>query len=878
MSQLSSYVVVKFGGTSVAAPDSWLMITKLMKAYLAQNLRPVIVCSALAGVSDLLAKLVPGLALNGHYHDCLKAIKIRHIEFATALGLDANEILQDDFSDLDRIALGISLTQESSAHLQARTMAFGELMLTKLVTVFLKNKGLDLSWQDAREYLRTVDNPLLSLERNVLSSYCDYAADLDLKNRFDRIDSAVILTQGFIARNDKNQTVLLGRGGSDTSAAYFAAKLQAVRCEIWTDVPGIYTTNPHLVPKARLLKSLGFDEAREIAATGAKVLHPACLDPLSKNNIPLSIHCTAHPDWEGTNISNDIPLVEPQVKAISIKLGVIVISMETTMMWQQVGFLSTVFNCFKKHDVSVDLIATSENNVTVALDSTHYHYSVDTLEALLHELRLHCVVDIRSPCAAISLVGRNIRAILHQLASVFELFKKQKIYLITQATNDLNLAFVTDETEANNLLHRIHDLLFENPLDNSFGKSWQNVFPAKIPSDYWWYQKSSELIRIATKKSPCFIYNLETVKERAHKLLALKNIDRVFYAMKANWHESLLRLLYEMGFGFECVSQGELERIFTLFPSIDPKRILFTPNFVPKEELVFAVKAQVFITLDNVHPLQHWPELFDGLDIILRIDPGLGRGHHHYVQTGGAHSKFGISKEQLDSIVPILDAHHINVIGLHVHFGSGVLAATSWSETAIFLAKLSEHFPKVRILNLGGGLGVSEKFGQLDLDLQGLDDSLTLISNAYPNLALWLEPGRYLVSEAGVLLARVTQLKQKEDTSYVGIDAGMNSLIRPMLYSAYHEIVNLSKLNEPRTEIVHIVGPICETGDTLGYSRVMPCSEEGDVILIANCGAYGRAMSSSYNCRAPAEEFVISLNENNGKNTSSCIKGMHEEG
>ena len=859
MTRSLRYVVVKFGGTSVAAADSWHMIVTLMTSYLAAGLRPVIVCSALTGISDLLAKLVPELALSNHYQDCLETIKLRHRDFAARLGLDADIILADDFAELARIALGVSLTQESSALLQARTMAFGELMLTKLASAFLTAKGLHMSWQDARAHLVSVDNPLSSVERNILSAYCDYAPDIELQKRFNHIDADIILTQGFIASNSKGQTVLLGRGGSDTSAAYFAAKLQAVRCEIWTDVPGIYTTNPHLVPEARLLKTLGFDEAREIAATGAKVLHPACLDPLARNNIPLSIHCTAHPEWDGTKISNDMPLLEPQVKAISLKLGVVVIAMETTMMWQQVGFLSNVFECFKKHDVSVDLIATSENNVTVALDSTRYHYSVDTLESLVAELTHYCAVEIKSPCAAISLVGRNIRAILHQLASVFELFKEQKMYLITQATNDLNLTFVIDETEANNLLHKIHDLLFEHPLQPKlFSKSWQNAFPAKIPADYWWYEQHDTLIALAKKQTPVFVYNLKLVKERAGQLQKLNNIKRVFYAMKANWHEAVLTLLYQMDFGFECVSQGELERIFALFPTIDPKRVLFTPNFAPKCELEFALKKQVFITLDNVHPLQHWPELFKGSDIMLRIDPGLGRGHHRYVQTGGAHSKFGIAKNQLELIAPILQQHDITVIGLHVHFGSGVLAATSWSETAISLAKLSEQFPAVRILNLGGGLGVAEKFGQPELDLQQLNDALTPICAAYPKVELWLEPGRYLVSEAGVLLAKVTQLKQKEDTSYVGIDAGMNSLIRPMLYSAYHEIVNLSKRDEPRTEIVHIVGPICETGDTLGYSRVMPVCEEGDVILIANCGAYGRVMSSHYNCRAPAEEIVIS--------------------
>ena len=858
MSRTTNFIVIKFGGTSVANPASWQTIADLLKTYLKEGLSPVVVCSALSGVSDLLAKLVPELALADTYQDCLAQIRQRHLEFAGDLGLDAQAILAEDFAELERIALGVSLTQESSPLLQARTMAFGELMLTKVAAAYLAKQGVKISWQDAREYLAAIHNPVLSFTHNILSSYCEYHPEPSLQKAFKAIKSDVIIIQGFIAKNKHNQTVLLGRGGSDTSAAYFAAKLQAVRCEIWTDVPGIYTTNPHAVPAAKLLKSLSFDEAREIAATGAKVLHPACLDPLAFNNTPLSIHCTPHPEWDGTEISNNVPLVDAQVKAVSLKTGIVVISLETTMMWQQVGFLSNVFECFKKHGVSVDLIATSENNVTVSLDSNRYHYTPDILEALLSDLNDYCQAEVKAPCAAISLVGRNIRAILHQLGPVFSVFKEQKIYLLTQATNDLNLTFVVEETEANNLLHKIHALLFEHPVGpKAFGKSWQNAFPAKIPSDYWWYKRRDDIMRLAKENTPQFIYDLDLVKQRANDLTQLKNIKRVFYAMKANWHEDILRLLDSEGINFECVSQGELERIFSVFPEMDPQRILFTPNFADRSEYEFAASKGVILNLDNIHPIKHWPEIFAGKEIMLRIDPGLGRGHHKYVQTGGSHSKFGIAISQLDQLYPVLAEHKIDVVGLHVHFGSGVLAAKSWSESAIFLAKLAEQFPACRILDLGGGLGVPEKFGQANLDLNQIDDSLIPIAEAYPNMEIWLEPGRYLVAEAGVIIAKVTQLKHKDDVDYIGVDVGMNSLIRPSLYSSYHEIVNLTKINASRSVVAHIVGPICETGDTLGYSRVMPMSDEGDVILIANCGAYGRAMSSHYNLREPAAETVM---------------------
>lgn len=851
------YLVLKFGGTSVAEPSAWQMIAARLQQHIQQGVTPLVVCSALSGVSDKLAQLMPEQALSGQYQVTVDEVKARHREFANALGLDAEKHLAEEFALLEKMPLGVHLTQTASPLLEAKTMALGELMLTKLACAYLASQGIDIAWLDAREYLQSIDNPHFSESRKILSAYCDHHPDPAMQQQFNKLPNAALITQGFIARNAQGQTVLLGRGGSDTSAAYFASKLSAKECQIWTDVPGIYTTNPHLVPAARLITHLTFAEAREIAATGAKVLHPQCLDPLAHNNIPLSIHCTHHPEWQGTLINNEIPLVEAQVKAVSMKTGVVIVSMETTMMWQQVGFLSNVFGCFAKHGVSVDLLATSENNVTVSLDSSRYHYSAKQLEALLKELNDYCDAKIQSPCAAISLVGRDIRSILHQLTSVFAVFKEQKIYLLSQATNDLNLTFVIDETEANVLLHKIHELLFEHPaVPEVFGKSWQNAFPTHVPTDYWWYQKREQLLEKATN-TPIYIYNLEIVSERTKALTALSNINALFYAIKANWQPDVLKTIYQAGLGFECVSAGELNYIFDLFPDIDPNRVLFTPNFADKTEYQLALEKGVYVNLDNVHPLTHWPELFADKDILLRVDPGLGRGHHKYVQTGGSHSKFGISPSQLSSLQPLLKQHNIKVIGLHVHFGSGVLASKSWSETAIFLAKIAEDFPEVKILDLGGGLGVPEKFGQASLNLELLNESLNTIRAAYPQYQLWLEPGRYLVAESGVLLARVTQLKEKGDVHYIGIDAGMNSLIRPSLYSAYHEIVNLSKINQPRVDVAHIVGPICETGDTLGYSRVMPTTEEGDIILIANAGAYGRVMSSKYNMREPAREEAI---------------------
>jgi diaminopimelate decarboxylase/aspartate kinase len=285
---------------------------------------------------------------------------------------------------------------------------------------------------------------------------------------------------------------------------------------------------------------------------------------------------------------------------------------------------------------------------------------------------------------------------------------------------------------------------------------------------------------------------------------------------------------------------------------------LFTPNFAPKEEYISGFESATYLTLDNLHPLRHWPEVFAGRDILVRMDPGHGRGHHKKVKTAGAQSKFGIPPEQVEELADLVKRHDINVIGLHSHVGSGITYAATWSETAMFLAGVADRLGSVRILNLGGGLGVPEKLGDKRLDLSEVKETIAAFRQARPEFELWMEPGRYLVAESGVLLGRVTQIKEKEGGRFfVGLDIGMNSLIRPALYGAYHPIVNLSKVDGSPKIVADVVGPICETGDVLGHKRRLPVSEEGDVFLIASAGAYGYVMGSQYNLRKPAIERIL---------------------
>ncbi|MDP8223140.1 MAG: bifunctional aspartate kinase/diaminopimelate decarboxylase [Candidatus Lernaella stagnicola] len=860
---LDHWVVAKFGGTSVSSRENWHTIMGVCHRHLEAGRRPMIVCSALAGVSDSLEELIDK-APRGEHKPILKRIGDVHRELAANLEVNADTLIGPLFDELERLSRGAHLVGEVTPRLHARMMAVGELMATRLGAAFLSANGVSTQWQDAREYLVAEGGPLLNARQRYLSASCCYDAGGEMRAKCEALSGRVIVTQGFIASTASGDTVLLGRGGSDTSAAYFAAMLDAERLEIWTDVPGMFTANPHIVPSARLLKSLDYDEAQEITSMGAKVLHPRCLQPVRDSNIPIEIRCTNEPGIVGTVISADAPEINAQVKAVSTNTNVTVILMETLGMWQQVGFLADVFACFKKYGLSIDLVSTSETNVTVSLDNLANAMDTAILEALTAELECFSTVRRIDSCASVSLVGRDIRTILHRITPALVFFEEIPVHMVSQAANDLNVTFVIDQEHAARLVEHIHRELFENIRNPVvLGRTWEDIFDKEDPEDplsgggRWWIERREELVALAEEESPLFVYDEETLRGAAARLLAMNSPDRVFYAVKANWHPGILQIFHELGLGFECVSPGEIEHVFSLFPDIAPRRILFTPNFAPRAEYELAFERGGWVTLDNLYPLEQWPDVFAHRDIFVRIDPGRGRGHHDFVKTGGKQSKFGISLDLVDRLVELASRNETRIVGLHAHTGSGILSTGNWKETAGILASLLDRLPDVKALDLGGGFGVVEKPGQSPLDLVVVDAGLAEAKAAFPNVEIWIEPGRYLTAPAGVLLARVTQVKTKDDFHYVGIDTGMNTLIRPALYGAYHEIVNLSKWGSKKRISANIVGPICESGDVLGHERRIAAVDEGDVILIGTAGAYGRAMSSEYNRRLPAAEVML---------------------
>ncbi len=460
-------------------------------------------------------------------------------------------------------------------------------------------------------------------------------------------------------------------------------------------------------------------------------------------------------------------------------------------------------------------------------------------------------------------MGRNIRGILHQLGEAFELFAEQRVYLLSQAANDLNFSFVVDEDQGDRLVNELHERLIRPVQAGAIlGPTWEQLFappepqPAVRPE--WWRTRRDELLALANTHECAYVYDPGVIQGKARALKGLKAVGQVLYAMKANPNAEILRVLEAEGLGFECVSRGEIEHLLQNMPRLDRSRILFTPNFAGRDEYRWALDAGIAVTVDNLFVLRHWGELFRGRSLFIRVDTGTGRGHHHHVRTAGAHAKFGVPLAEIDELQHLVEQWGARVIGLHAHSGSGVFAIENWVDVAGCLFDLASKFPQLRVIDVGGGLGVPDGHAQPELDLRQLDTALLAARQRRPDIAIWIEPGRYVVAEAGVLIARVTQTKAKDEIRYVGLTTGMNSLIRPALYGAWHEIVNLTRLDEPASEIANVVGPICESADFLGHERLLPPTQAGDVMLIANVGAYGRAMSSRYNLREPAVDIVLS--------------------
>jgi diaminopimelate decarboxylase/aspartate kinase len=392
---------------------------------------------------------------------------------------------------------------------------------------------------------------------------------------------------------------------------------------------------------------------------------------------------------------------------------------------------------------------------------------------------------VLGPCTSVSLVGRNIRAILHKLGEAFELFAEQRIYLLSQAANDLNFTFVVDENQGDRLVNELHERLIEPvPQGTILGPTWQELFAptaaSRVLPPTWWRARRESLIALAATHDCAYVYDLQVVRDAAETLLALKSVDRVLYAMKANPNPAILAVLAGLGVGFDCVSRGEIEHLLNCVPG------LRAPAHPVHAQLCTAFGVRVGAGAGH-HPHHRQPIRAARMGRAVsrpqcvpahrhrhRTRPSPSRAHRrHACQVWRADCR-GCGNGAIDA-----DRFGVAVVGLHAHSGSGIFDADNWSEVAGRLLDLGTLFPQLQCIDVGGGLGVADGQEHAGLDMRQLDTVLLAARQNRPGIALWIEPGRYLVAGAGALIARVTQTKSKDDVHYVGVATGMNSLIRP---------------------------------------------------------------------------------------------------
>ncbi len=360
---------------------------------------------------------------------------------------------------------------------------------------------------------------------------------------------------------------------------------------------------------------------------------------------------------------------------------------------------------------------------------------------------------------------------------------------------------------------------------------------------------------------PLYVYNGEKIVEKIQHLRhAFADLPlKIKYAVKALSNISILKLIKTQGVGADVVSIQEAQ--IAIRAGFLPEEILFTPNGVSFEEIQEAVSLGIHINIDNLSTLERFGNEYAGnIPCCIRINPHILAGGNSKIQVGHIDSKFGISVLQMRHIIRIVEHYNMDISGLHMHTGSDILDANAFLRGAEILFDNAFNFKNLRFLDFGSGFKVSYKKDDIITDLIDLGQKLSLAyqeftKNYGKKLEIWFEPGKYLVSEAGCFLVKTNVIKQTPANVFVAVDSGLNHLIRPMFYDAYHDIVNVSNPDAP-LRIYNVVGYICET-DTFGVDRQINEVREGDVLVFKNAGAYGFMMSSNYNSRfRPAEVLV----------------------
>lgn len=443
--------IAKFGGTSVANLAAMQSCAKIIANSPTTR---VVVVSASAGVTNHLVDLANTPLTQTQTLDVIEHIKT--IEYDILNKLDNTDAiaqkLESLLDGLTELALHEELLHRDD--LKDSLLSFGERMSSLLFAEVLKSKGVNAENFDVRKVLRT-DSTFTEAVPQI-----DDIRQLSQSLLLPELNNKVLVTQGFVGADPQGKTTTLGRGGSDFTAALLAEALDAENCQIWTDVVGVYTTDPRITDKARPLPELSFEEAAEMANFGAKVLHPATMEPALRKNIKVFVGSSREPEKGGTWIVRDCEH-EPPYRAITRRKQQVMVTVKTPKMMHAQGFLQQVFTIIAKHSLSVDLVTTSEIAVSFTLDNPANSVAEKLNRDTLDELREFCEVVIESDYDLVTVVGNNMHSAAGVSSKIFSSVRDYNLRMICYGANPHNMSFLVHQDNSTDIVKELHKSLFE---------------------------------------------------------------------------------------------------------------------------------------------------------------------------------------------------------------------------------------------------------------------------------------------------------------------------------------------------------------------------------------------------------------------------------
>jgi aspartate kinase len=454
-------IVMKFGGTSVESAAAITRVAGIVHAR--QSRHPVVVVSAMGKTTNKLLEIA-GAAIGGkreQYIRLLHDLRDYHSREARLIvpladRADLDRFLDEHFQELTELVKGLAVLGELTPRSIDAISSYGERLSSYIVTLGFRNAGMPAEHVDSRDVVIT-DKRHTQAAPNFAETYARLAKTIP-----PLAAHSVVVMGGFIASTEGGVTTTLGRGGSDYTAAIVGAGIDAEEIQIWTDVDGMLTADPTILPGGHRVKTISFAEAAELAYFGAKVLHPATVVPAIEKNIPVLILNSRRPDVPGTRITAESVHCDNVVKSIACKRKITTVNIHSTRMLMAHGFLHRIFEIFDRYETPVDMVATSEVSVSLTIDSTRH------IDLILGELRQFAEATVEHDSVIVCLVGENIRFTPGVARRVFNSLDGINIRMISQGASLLNISFVVAETDLLRTVTALHEEFFATLDPNVF--------------------------------------------------------------------------------------------------------------------------------------------------------------------------------------------------------------------------------------------------------------------------------------------------------------------------------------------------------------------------------------------------------------------------